>query len=114
METTDAGVASVKRRGMMGKKTRRASSHEQLPLALFVIPPSRQEAITHVIWSYSRRSLFERCQRRYYYEYYGSTTALDPQHATLRQLKTLDARHERVGALLHRAIATYLHRAHTD
>ena len=98
----------------MRRKTQRVSTYEQLPLASFVVQPTRQEAITNVTWSYSKRSLFERCQRRYYYEYYGSTAVLegvDPQHATLRRLKALVGRHERVGTLLHLGIATYLHRA---
>ncbi len=98
----------------MPRKAQRVSTHEQLPLASFTIQPTRQEAIANVTWSYSKRSLFERCQRRYYYEYYGSTTALEgiePQHVTLRRLKALVGRHERVGTLLHRGIATYLHRA---
>src|SRR5260370_31166623 len=114
MAATDADVASAERRGMMPRKAKRVSTHEQLPLASFTIQPPRQEAIANVTWSYSKRSLFERCQRRYYYEYYGSTTALEgiePQHVTLRRLKALVGRHERVGTLLHRGIATYLHRA---
>ncbi len=61
----------------MRRKAQRVSTHEQLPLASFTIQPTRQEAITNVTWSYSKRSLFERCQRRYYYEYYGSTAALE-------------------------------------
>ncbi len=98
----------------MPRKAQRASTHEQLSLASFAMQPTRQETITNITWSYSKRSLFERCQRRYYYEYYGSTAALervDPQHATLHRLKALVGRHERVGTLLHRGIATYLHRA---
>ncbi len=98
----------------MPRKAQRVSTHEQLPLASFALQPTRQETITNVTWSYSKRSLFERCQRRYYYEYYGSTVALervDPQHAILRRLKALEGRHERIGTLLHRGIATYLHRA---
>src|SRR5579859_2915477 len=114
MAAADAGVASAERRGMMPRKAQRVSTHEQLPLASFTIQPTRKEAIAGVTWSYSKRSLFERCQRRYYYEYYGASAALagtDPQHAALRRLKALEGRHERVGTLLHRGIATYLHRA---
>src|SRR5260370_19762370 len=114
MAASDADVASAERRGMMPRKAQRVSTHEQLPLASFTIQPTRQEAIANASWSYSNRSLFERCQRRYYYEYYGSSAALegvDPQHATLRRLKALEGRHERVGTLLHRGIATHLHRA---
>lgn len=98
----------------MPRKAQRVSTHQQLSLVAFALQPTRQEAIANVTWSYSKRSLFERCQRRYFYEYYGSSAALegvDPQHATLRRLKALEGRQERVGTLLHRGIATYLHRA---
>ena len=98
----------------MPRKAQRVSTHQQLSLVSFALQPTRQEVIANVTWSYSKRSLFERCQRRYYYEYYGSSAALegvDPQHATLRRLKALEGRHERVGTLLHRGIATHLHRA---
>ncbi len=98
----------------MPRKAHRVATHEQLPLASFTIQPTRQEAIANITWSYSKRSLFEQCQRRYYYEYYGATAALEgiePQHATLSRLKALVGRHERIGTLLHRGIATYLHRA---
>ena len=98
----------------MSRKTQRVSTFEQLPLESFALQLTRQETIANVTWSYSKRSLFEQCQRRYYYEYYGSSVALgrvDPQHAIVRKLKALEGRHERVGTLLHRGIATYLHRA---
>src|SRR5260370_19773768 len=114
MAAADAGVASVERRDMMPRKAHRVATNEQLPLASFTIQPTRQEAIANITWSYSKRSLFEQCQRRYYYEYYGATAALEgiePQHATLSRLKALVGRHERIGTLLHRGIATYLHRA---
>src|SRR5260370_16640936 len=97
---------------MMPRKAQRVSTHEQLPLASFALQPTRQETITNVTWSYSKRSLFERCQRRYYYEYYGSTVALervDPQHAILRRLKSLEGRHDRIGTLLPLSIPPYLH-----
>src|SRR5437899_2263695 len=67
-----------------------------------------------VAWSYSRRSVFDQCPRRYYYQYYGSDlrTALEEPHKdTLKQLKGLQNRYERVGALLHLAIATYFRQA---
>lgn len=99
---------------MMARKGQRVPTHQQLSLVAFAPQPTRQEAIANVTWSYSKRSLFERCQRRYYYEYYGSSVALegvDQEHATLRRLKAVEGRQERVGTLLHRGIATYLHRA---
>ena len=98
----------------MPRKAQRVSTHQQLSLVSFALQPTRQEAIANVTWSYSKRSLFERCQRRYYYEHYGASAPLkgvDPQHAKLRRLKALVGRHKRVGTLLHLGIATYFHRA---
>ncbi len=95
----------------MGKKLQRGASAEQLSFELFDQPPTRQESIKHIAWSYSKRSLFEQCQRRYYYEYFGTASALasvEPQYAQLRQLKALEGRHERAGSLLHKRIARYL------
>ncbi len=97
----------------MPRKASRVSQPVQLPLMSSALQPTRQEAIANQIWSYSKRSLFERCQRCYYYEYYGASAALegvDPHHGTLRRLKALEGRQQRVGTLLHRGIATYFHR----
>lgn len=63
-----------------------------------------------VRWSYSRRSLLERCPRQYYYEYYGSATRganADALKATLRSLKCLQHRHAFTGQILHAAIARF-------
>jgi len=98
----------------MPRKASRVSKHVQLPLMPSALQLTRQEAIASQTWSYSKRSLFERCQRRYYYEYYGASAALegvDAQNGMLRRLKALEGRQERVGTLLHRGIATYFHRA---
>lgn len=98
----------------MRKKPPQKPVAEQLSFDLYVPPPTRQEAIKDITWSYSKRSLFGQCQRRYYYEYFGSAVALaevEPQHPVLRQLKALEGRHERAGSLLHKRIARYLHLA---
>jgi len=58
-------------------------------------------------WSFSRREVFERCQRLYYYFYYGSATRLataQPEKESLRFLKTLSSRYLRAGDILHRVI----------
>lgn len=100
----------------MGRKAQRAATR-QLQLDLFAQPPTRQEAIKDITWSYSKRGVFERCQRRYYYEYFGSAvamTAVEPQQAVLHQMKALEGRHERAGSLLHLGIKTYLRRAQQE
>jgi hypothetical protein len=64
-----------------------------------------------IAWSYSRRSTLEHCPRRYYYAYYGSSirTALnEPQKEKLKLLKRLSNRHERLGQILHLAVASFL------
>lgn len=98
----------------MGRKAQRGAGVEQLSFDLFVPPPTRQEAIKDITWSYTKRNLFERCQRHYYYEYFGAAVALagvEPQQATLHRLKDLEGRHERIGKLLHLGVYTYLRRA---
>ncbi|MGA2490043.1 MAG: PD-(D/E)XK nuclease family protein [Anaerolineales bacterium] len=70
-----------------------------------------KEAISKIIWSYYRRSTFEQCLRRYYYEYYGAnkqTAKQDQDKAMLHFLKRVQTRHERAGSILHLIIATYL------
>lgn len=69
---------------------------------------------TSVVWSYSRRGLFEQCLRRYYYTYYGAaarTAKSDGDKSELRRLKALTNRFERSGELLHLGIARYLRAA---
>lgn len=73
--------------------------------------PILTNSLKGVAWSHSRRSTLEHCPRRYYYAYYGSSvrTALhEPQKEKLRLLKRLSNRHERVGQILHLAVATFL------
>lgn len=65
---------------------------------------------TQIKWSYSRRDELERCPRKYYYEYYGSTARLapsDPIKQHLRELRKLSSYFLRAGNMLHLAIRTY-------
>ncbi len=78
------------------------------------IPNTRSEQVREITWSYSRRGLVEQCPRKYYYTYFGAAarkSLAEPEKATLRQLKALQNRYERGGALLHLAISTYFRRA---
>ena len=62
-------------------------------------------------WSYSRRDLFERCLRAYYYQYYGAnkrTAKSEPQKEVLHFLKSLKNRYLRTGEIVHLVIRTYL------
>jgi hypothetical protein len=96
----------------MGTRTaipRKASAYAQS-----WIPNTRREQVGEITWSYSRRGLLEQCPRKYYYTYFGAAarkSLAEPEKATLRQLKALQNRHERGGALLHLAISTYFRRA---
>ncbi|MGA8660056.1 MAG: PD-(D/E)XK nuclease family protein [Chthoniobacterales bacterium] len=65
-------------------------------------------------WSYSRRDIFEQCLRKYYYQYFGSSTRLaksEPQKKRLQFLKSLSNRYLRTGDILHFTIRTWLQRA---
>jgi len=69
------------------------------------------DALRGFAWSYSRRSVFEQCVRRYYYEYFGAnkrTAKQDPDKEILHLLKRIPNRHERAGQILHLVIGTYL------
>ncbi|NPV89968.1 MAG: DUF2800 domain-containing protein [Firmicutes bacterium] len=73
-----------------------------------------QKRLEKIVWSYSRREIFEQCPRRYYYEYYGSSkrSALsDPEKTNLRHLKGMQNRYQRAGTILHLVISTYLRHA---
>lgn len=62
-------------------------------------------------WSYSRREVFEKCQRLYYYLYYGASARAaksDSQKKRLRFLKDLSNRHLRAGDIMHWAISCSL------
>lgn len=69
------------------------------------------EFLTNFVWSYSRRSTFERCVRCYYYQYFGAnrrTAKQDPDKEILHLLKGISTRNERAGYILHLVIGTYL------
>lgn len=73
--------------------------------------PSPTSSLKGIAWSYSRRTTLEHCPRRYYYTYYGSsirTAFHEPQKEKLKLLKRLSNRHERVGQILHLAVASFL------
>ena len=58
-------------------------------------------------WSYSRREVFEKCQRLYYYQYYGArkqTAKTEPLKERLRFLKDISNRYMRAGDIMHWAI----------
>lgn len=58
-------------------------------------------------WSHSRRQVFEKCQRLYYYHYYGAsgrTAKEEPLKERLKFLKGLSSRYMRAGSLMHLAI----------
>ncbi len=66
-----------------------------------------------MLWSYSRRSLLERCPRAYYYQYYGAnrnTARAEPLKERLHFLKSLTNRHLRAGDIVHLVIRTYLNK----
>jgi hypothetical protein len=65
---------------------------------------------SNIEWSYSRRSLLEQCPRRYYYQYYGSTSRKakgESQKETLRFLRALSNRYLLAGKILHSVIREY-------
>jgi hypothetical protein len=62
-------------------------------------------------WSYSRRETFEKCQRLYYYQYYGGSARCakaDPLKQKLRFLKGISNRYLRAGGIMHAAISCTL------
>lgn len=64
-----------------------------------------------VTWSYSLREKSRQCLARYYYDYYGSSTAKalsDPEKDRLRFLKKLTNCHLRAGDILHQSLRSYL------
>ena len=74
-------------------------------------------SLDRVAWSYSRRGVLEQCPRRYYYKYFGAgrhVAISDDTKERLRFLKGLSNRYERVGILLHRAVAKYLRECRSD
>ena len=80
------------------------------------VPVRRRATLDRVTWSYSRRSTFEQCPRRYFYQYYGANkrgSLPEVKRQRLRFLKGLRNRHERAGGLLHLGIAKYLRDSNT-
>ncbi len=78
-------------------------------------PESPIESLEHESrfkeWSYSRRDVFEKCQRLYYYLYYGASRRYaeeDPQKHRLEFLKKISNRHLRAGSIMHWAISLSL------
>ncbi|MDE2125245.1 MAG: PD-(D/E)XK nuclease family protein [Armatimonadetes bacterium] len=72
--------------------------------------PRTADDLGTVEWSYSRRSLLEKCPRQYYYAYYGANKRRaqnDPDKLLLHRLKGMSNRHMRVGDILHMVIANY-------
>lgn len=75
--------------------------------------PSPEDLAT-IEWSYSRRSLLEKCLRCYYYEYYGANkrnAKLETNKGELAFLKKLQNRYERTGQILHLLIGQYFKKA---
>jgi hypothetical protein len=71
----------------------------------------------NVTWSYSRRSILERCARQYYFEYFGAnkkTAKQEANKATLHFLKGVPNRYLRAGDILHLVIATYFRKAQAN
>lgn len=83
----------------------------KLPLTLGLQPEQPVAESRLNVWSYSRREVFEKCQRLYYYQYYGAssrTAKADPQKAQLRFLKDISNRYMRAGDIMHWAISCSL------
>lgn len=86
----------------------------QLPLFPEENPMSNDLSVEGVPWSYSRRSLFERCPRQYYYEYFGakkSVALADPDKTQIQFLSELPSRHLRAGDIVHTVIRVTLRKA---
>lgn len=86
---------------------------EQLQLSLFdfqednVPNKTKKTTTSRLKWSYSRRSLFMKCPRKYYYNHYGAnkkTAIAEPLKEKLAILKKLTNRHLIAGIVLHNLI----------
>jgi hypothetical protein len=60
----------------------------------------------HLGWSFSRNSVFEKCKRRYYYQYYPGRNL--PDSAKTFELRSLTAPPLEIGILTHRTISKIL------
>ena len=73
--------------------------------------PSKIGNSNSVDYSYSKYEVFDSCERKYYYTYYGSkkTKALnEPLKVSLINLSELDNRHLVTGEIIHSVIAWFL------
>ncbi len=83
----------------------------ELMLPIAPTPVQRELELARVTWSYSRRDAFERCPRRYFYQYYAASkrgSHLGAAGEQVRFLKGLSNRHLRAGTLLHLGVAKFL------
>jgi len=67
-----------------------------------------------VEWSYSKRDLLSKCNRRYYYQYYGFSKKVapeEPNKQAIQSLKNLDNVPLQMGNILHLIIQTYFKKA---
>jgi len=65
-------------------------------------------------WSYSKRDLLSKCNRRYYYHYYGfskKTAFEEPNKKVIQSLKSLDSIPRHMGNTLHLIIQKYFKKA---
>jgi PD-(D/E)XK nuclease superfamily len=67
--------------------------------------------LPEVIWSHSRRSAFEQCLRRYFFEYYARWISDPAGRERVRQRKKVQNRFLRGGTVLHLIVRTYFRRA---
>lgn len=77
-------------------------------------PASLEAQLGSIDWSYSRRTVLNRCPRQYYFEYFGASKRQaedDPSKRLLMDLKSLSNRDLRVGDLVHGSIARYFRAA---
>lgn len=90
------------------------TSSDSFQIPLFDVPAAAgggiQKRIAGVVFSFSRRSVFEQCLRRYFYAYFAAPMRRGGD-AEAHLLKQLGTRYTRTGAILHRGIAWYLRRA---
>lgn len=70
--------------------------------------------ISQLRWSYSRRSTFEQCPRKYYLSYYGyrdDQQVSDSDKEQIKFLRDVPNRHLRIGSIAHLVIRTFFRKA---
>ncbi|MEM9954177.1 MAG: PD-(D/E)XK nuclease family protein [Chloroflexota bacterium] len=70
--------------------------------------------LSKIRWSYSRRSTFEQCPRKYYLSYYGhrnDQVVSDSDKEQIKFLHDIPNRHLRIGSIAHLVIRTFFKRA---